>query len=365
MLDWAMCTVQIVFDELFMQVLIVDDSKLVLIALKGLLKDAGYEVLTAMDGVEALETIRKNRCRLVISDWEMPHMSGIELCKTIRQEEFSGYIYFVLLTSHGTLAEMVQGLAAGADDFIAKPYSPAEVLARLRSGERILSLETRDVAIFAMAKLAESRDVDTGAHLDRVQHYCRIIAQGMAKLSKYQDVINGEFIRLIFQTSPLHDIGKVGIRDSILLKPGRLDVEEFEEMKRHTTIGEETLASALEKFPGVSFLETARDIAGAHHERYDGSGYPKGLPAERIPLCSRILAIADVYDALTSKRVYKQAFTHDVAKSIIIEGKATQFDPDVVNVFLENEESFLAIRKRFAEIEEAAYVKRQEADKHK
>jgi len=332
-----------------MQVLIVDDSKLALMALKGLLTNAGYDVLTAMNGVEALKVLEENPCRIVVSDWEMPEMNGLELCRHVRAEEFSGYVYFLLLTSHGTLDEMVLGLSAGADDFIAKPYKPDEVLARLRAGERILSLETRDVAIFALAKLAESRDVDTGAHLERVQYYCRSLSQQMATLEKYQEVIDPEFIRLMFQTSPLHDIGKVGIPDSVLLKPGRLDPHEFEIMKTHTTIAAQTLDAALAKFPGVSFLKMARDIAETHHEKFDGSGYPNGLKGEGIPLCGRIIALADVYDALISKRVYKQAFTHDSAKSVIVEGSGKHFDPDVVECFIAREDQFLNIRKRFSE----------------
>lgn len=335
-----------------MQVLIVDDSKLVLMALKGLLENAGYEVLTAMNGEEALKLLETNPCRMVISDWEMPVMNGLELCRKVRADEFSGYIYFLLLTSHGALDEMVQGLSAGADDFIAKPYNPDEVLARLRAGERILSLETRDVAIFALAKLAESRDTDTGAHLERVQYYCRALAQQMATLEKYQKVIDPEFVRLMFQTSPLHDIGKVGIPDAVLLKPGRLDPHEFDIMKSHTTIAAQTLDAALSKFPGVSFLKMARDIAESHHEKFDGTGYPQGLKGEEIPLCGRILALADVYDALTSKRVYKPAFTHDAAKEIIREGSGKHFDPDVVECFMEREEQFINIRKRFAEDED-------------
>lgn len=332
-----------------MQVMIVDDSKLVLMALKGLLTDAGYDVISAMNGKEAFAKLQESHCRLVISDWEMPEMTGIELCQAIRNEEISGYIYFILLTSHGTLGEMIQGLSAGADDFIAKPYSPAEVLARIRAGERILSLETRDVAIFALAKLAESRDADTGAHVERVQHYCRALAQQLATSEKFQKVIDGEFIRLIFQTSPLHDIGKVGIPDAVLLKPGRLDPQEFETMKTHASIGADTLNAALQRFPGVSFLEMARDITWTHHERFDGTGYPRGLKGLDIPLCGRIIALADVYDALTSKRVYKKAFTHEAAKSIICEGSGTHFDPDVVAAFMNREEQFLQIRRRFNE----------------
>ena len=332
-----------------MQVLIVDDSKLALMALKGLLTNAGYEVVTAMNGQEALEILKKSPARLIISDWEMPVMNGIEFCRAVRSEDFPGYVYFLLLTSHGTIDEMVQGLSAGADDFIAKPYSPDEVLARMRAGERILSLETRDVAIFAMAKLAESRDSDTGAHLERVQHYCRALSQQMAMVEKYRDIIDPEFIRLIFLTSPLHDIGKVGIPDAILLKPGRLDPQEFEIMRTHTTIAAETLDAALKKFPGVSFLKMARDIAATHHERFDGTGYPSKLAGYDIPLCGRIIALADVYDALISKRVYKKAFSHDDAKAEIIKGCGTHFDPDVVDSFLIREEQFVSICKRFAE----------------
>ncbi|MDR0522604.1 MAG: response regulator [Planctomycetaceae bacterium] len=333
-----------------MQVLIVDDSKLALIALKGLLVKNGYEVFTASNGKEGLEILGKQeQCRAVISDWEMPEMNGIEFCRAVRAQDRSGYIYFLLLTSHGQVAEMVQGLSAGADDFIAKPYNPSEVLARLRAGERILSLETRDVAIFALAKLAESRDNDTGSHLERVQYYCRALSQYLADHDRFKAQIDPEYIRLIFQTSPLHDIGKVGIPDAILLKPGRLDPAEFEIMKTHTTIAAHTMEAALEKFPGVAFLKMAKEIAESHHEKYDGTGYPHGLKGDAIPLCGRIMAVGDVYDALISKRVYKDAFTHDSARAVIEEGKGRHFDPDVVAAFLAVEDQFLDIHHRFAE----------------
>src|SRR5439155_12717043 len=149
--------------------------------------------------------------------WDMPELNGLELCRAIRSGELPGYIYVILLTSHDRTDEKVAGLAAGADDFILKPFNPAELLARVRTGERVLSLETRDVAIFAMAKLAESRDPETGAHLERVRSYCRVLAQQMAGVDQLRGEINAEYIRLIYQTSPLHDIGKVGIPDSVLL----------------------------------------------------------------------------------------------------------------------------------------------------
>src|SRR5207244_11500403 len=170
------------------------------------------------------------------------------------------------------------------DVFRAKPLAPDELLARLHSAERILSLETRDVAIFSLAKLAESRDPETGAHLERVQGYCRALAQQLAADRQFADEIDPEFMRLLYATSPLHDIGKVGIPDSVLLKPGRLSDREFEIMKTHTSIGGQTLDAALKRFPKTKFLRMARDIAAAHHERFDGSGYPAGLAGEQIPL---------------------------------------------------------------------------------
>ncbi|CAG0989078.1 putative cyclic di-GMP phosphodiesterase [Phycisphaerales bacterium] len=337
-----------------MRILIADDNDVNLTALAGLLRQADYKVETARDGQEAIDRIREGGVRLVISDWEMPRLSGTDLCRAVRSEDLPGYIYIILLTGHNAPHERVEGLSAGADDFIAKPYDPAELLARVRSGERVLSLETRDVAIFAMAKLAESRDPETGAHLERVRSYSRILAQHLAGMEKFRGEVDGEYIRLIYLTSPLHDIGKVGIPDNVLLKPGRLSDREFEIMKTHAALGAQTLAAAQRMFPGVRFLEMARDIAASHHERFDGSGYPDRLVAEAIPLCGRIVALADVYDALTSKRVYKAAFGHDIAKSMIVAESGTHFDPDIVQAFVHNEARFLAVRDKFQEQHAAA-----------
>ena len=339
-----------------MKILVADDNKIIVLALQSLLARDGYEVQTAWDGHQALEIVRQGEIRLVISDWEMPELSGIELCHAIRSEDLPGYVYLILLTSHDTLEEKVAGLSAGADDFIAKPYNAAELLARVHTGERIMSLETRDVAIFALAKLAESRDPETGAHLERVQSYSRTLAQQLTRLEKFRKTVTAEFIRLIHLTSPLHDIGKVGIPDAVLLKPGRLNDREFNIMKTHSAIGASTLDAALRKFPGVPFLQMARDIAACHHERWDGTGYPAGIKGEEIPLCGRIVALADVYDALCSKRVYKAAFGHDITKSMIVNDRGTHFDPDVVDAFLAREAEFIAIHDRFAEPLQAVAV---------
>lgn len=337
-----------------MRILIVDDNEIALELLQHALIRGGYEVVTAADGREALAVLRDGSCRLVISDWDMPHVNGIELCRAIRTEDMLGYVYVILLTAHNLLEERVEGLRAGADDFISKPFDASELLARIQTAERILALETRDVAIFAMAKLAESRDPETGAHLERVRSYSRVLAQHMAGVDKFRGQINADYIRLIYLTSPLHDIGKVGIPDCVLLKPGALNDHEFEVMKTHTTLGAQTLDAALRQFPGVHFLQMGRDIAASHHERFDGSGYRQGLRGDSIPLCARIVAVADVYDALTSKRVYKRAFDHAVARSIIVKESGSHFDPDVVDAFLQNEERFVSIRAQFAEAEALA-----------
>jgi putative two-component system response regulator len=332
-----------------MRILIVDDDELSASILENVLTKAGHQVRTASDGLEALTILKEEQYRMVITDWEMPVMDGIELCKAIRAENLAGYVYIILLTSRDSSQETIEGLSAGADDFIVKPFDPGEMIARVRSGERVLSLETREVAIFALAKLAESRDPETGAHLERVQCYSRILAQQLCTHPKFSTELDAEYIRLIYLTSPLHDIGKVGIPDSVLLKPGRLSDEEFDIMKTHTVIGATTLEAALAKFPEAKFLRMARDIAATHHERFNGSGYPKGLIGEEIPLCGRIVALADVYDALTSKRVYKEAFLHGLARNIILEESGRHFDPLVVDAFMQCEHQFIAVRERFSE----------------
>ena len=334
-----------------MKVLIVDDDEIARDALHHLLTRAGYEVVTRTNGLEALEELQAGDCRLVVSDWMMPEMDGVELCRQIRKRDFPGYVYIILLTGRDRKQDIVDGLSGGADSFVTKPFEPAELLAHVRIGERILSLETRDVAIFAMAKLAESRDPETGEHLERMRIYSRIITEFLANDDEFDEPISEDFPKLIYLTSPLHDIGKVGIPDCVLLKPGRLSDREFEIMKSHTTIGAATLSAAVRQYPGVAYLRLAKDIALTHHERFDGSGYPRRLVGRDIPLCGRIVAIADVYDALTSKRVYKRAFTHDIARSIILEESGKHFDPNMVKAFAHCEEQFLDVLGAHAELE--------------
>ncbi|HEY3418256.1 MAG TPA: HD domain-containing phosphohydrolase [Armatimonadota bacterium] len=332
-----------------MRILLVDDDDITLDLLATMLQEAGHEVVSARHGREAQEILAKGDIHFVISDWLMPEMDGLQLCRWIREQMRTGYTYIILLTSQNRTEDIVQGLSAGADDFIAKPFDPAELAVRVKVGERILSIETRHVAIFALAKLAESRDPETGQHLERMREYASLLARAVSETPAWSDQLSANFTEMIYLTSPLHDIGKVGIPDGVLLKPGRLTDREFEIMKTHTAVGGDTLAAAVQQYPTIEYLCMARDIALGHHERYDGSGYPLGLCGDTIPLCARITALADVYDALTSKRVYKGAYTHEVARTIVSEGKGAHFDPLLVELFLEHEEAFIAIRDRYSE----------------
>lgn len=332
-----------------MQVLIADDNPIALDLLEHTLRRSGFDVLTAENGRAALEIIEQGTCQMVVTDWEMPGMSGLELCRHIRSFCSMNYIYIILLSARREASDSIEGMSAGADDFIVKPFQPSELVLRVRAGERLLSLETRDLLIFAMAKLAESRDTDTGAHLERVRTYSRIIAEYLSKQPKYHDHVNTDFVRLIYLTSPLHDIGKVAVPDTVLLKPGPLTNDEFEIMKMHTIHGAQTLDAALREYPTARYLRMARDIAATHHEWYDGSGYPNGLAGEKIPLCGRIVALADVYDALTSRRVYKDAYSHEKAKAIVLQARGTHFDPAIVDAFLANEKKFWQVQQQLAD----------------
>ena len=336
-------------DALHGPILLVDDDPICLELLQSVLQELGYDVELADDGETAFEKLCRGDFRVVISDWQMPGMSGIELCRRVRDRQFSAYVYFILLTSLDRKENFVTGLHAGADDFITKPFDIEELRVRLRAASRIVSLESQDLIIFSLAKLAESRDTDTGAHLERIREYCRLLAEHLSTTEKYRHVVDADYVRTIYMTSPLHDIGKVGIPDSVLLKPGPLTRDEFEIMKQHAVIGSQTLEAAIQAHPTAEYLRLAQQIALTHHEKYDGSGYPRGLSGEDIPLCGRIVAVADVYDALTTKRVYKEAFSHEEARALIIGGRGSDFDPDIVDAFLIHEAEIIAVMRQLAD----------------
>lgn len=332
-----------------MRVLVVEDDAISAAFLRDTLAYFGYKPTTAVNGREAFELLRTGEFRIVVTDWEMPEMGGLELCRQVRGRSWNSYIYIILVTFFDGVDRVVEGLRAGADDFLSKPYHPDELKVRLRTGERMLSLESRDAMLFSLAKLAESRDRDTGMHLDRMREYCRILAQELSGWKKYRDLIDGEFIQLLYLTSPLHDIGKVGIPDNVLLKPGRLTPAEFDIMKTHTLIGGETLRAVTEAYPTVKYLSMAREIALTHHEHVNGRGYPFGLRGDEIPISGRLTAVPDVYDALTSRRVYKEKMSHEEARQIILQGSGTQFDADVVEAFMAREEDIIRIARAMDE----------------
>jgi putative two-component system response regulator len=331
-----------------MRILVVDDDEIALAVAKKVLMSDGHEVVLASNGEMALDILNKENLQIVISDWNMPTLDGLELCRRIRTNSPLGYTYIIIVTSRTSKDDLLTGLSAGADDYIAKPFEPAELLLRVRNAERILSYETTSLTLLSLAKLAESKDTDTGNHLERIRAYARLLAEQVMKYDLPQFNLSPSFPEFMYQTSPLHDIGKVGIPDSVLLKPGHLNETEWAIMKRHTEIGAKTLDDVLKKYPNAEFLRIARDIAWSHHERWDGTGYPRGLKGEEIPLSARIVALADVYDALTMKRVYKAALSHEVARGILSDGDGKHFDPLVYRAFLDTEEQFKAIREELS-----------------
>lgn len=333
-----------------MEILIVEDELVSRKKLELLINGLGHETISAIDGQEGWNLWCANRPRIVITDWIMPKMDGLELCKKIRDSEGSQYTYIIMVSSKHDTSDLIHGIEAGADDFISKPYVREELAVRIQAGKRILDFESRDVAIFAISKLAESRDPITGNHLDRIRYYSKVLAQTYYEMFPDHPDINPLFISNIFFTSPLHDIGKIGIPDHILLKKDEpLTPMEFDVIKTHTFIGYNTLNAArgTESSTRGDYLEMSATIALSHHEKYDGSGYPEGLKATEIPLCARIVALADVYDALVSKRVYKDAYSHEIAKEIILKGNGTHFDPDIIDAFLRSEQRFIEIASKF------------------
>jgi putative two-component system response regulator len=313
-----------------MKILVVDDEPVSRTKIEILLQSLGHDTFVANDGIEGWEAWKKERPRMVITDWVMPGMNGTDLCKKIREFQGSQYTYVIIVTSKNDIHDIVTGMDAGADDFVTKPFVKEELVVRVRAGERILGFETRDLVIFSLAKLAESRDPETGNHLERIRYYSKTLAEAIANSDDPPQEIDSLFIDNIFLTSPLHDIGKIGIPDYVLLKPGRFDDKEFAIMKNHSRIGFETLHEALKRYTNADYLMMSAEIALSHHEKYNGTGYPDGLKGKDIPLSARIAALSDVYDALVSKRVYKDAYAHDLAKDIIINDKSEHFDPLVV-----------------------------------
>lgn len=361
--------------------LIVDDNEMNRDLLMRRLDGMGFQLFFSVNGKEALEMLREHSFDLVLLDIMMPVMDGYETLKRMQEDAAMSRVPVIIITALDDIESAVRCIEMGAIDYLAKPFNPVLLKARVgsclerkrlddqgecyrtqieRSNEHLseqVRAKVREIsqsqlaAIFAMSKLAESRDPETGEHLERMREYCKVLSEQMCRMPKYRSVIGREFVDNIYAASPLHDIGKVGIEDSVLLKPGSLSDEEWVLMKKHPIIGAETLREVDRQHPGNAFIHTGIEIAESHHEKWDGSGYPYGLSAEDIPLVGRILALGDVYDALTSKRCYKEAFSHDKSREIIAEGSGSHFDANVVLAFFETENEFQRIRKAFQDPE--------------
>ena len=348
--------------------LIADDMPENLLVLGELFRANGYQVKVANTGPAALRLARQApRPSLIMLDVMMPAMDGFEVFRELQAAHETRDIPVVFLTANAEVEIEEAALGNGIIDFIRKPIRPSIVLARIRNHllidearryllnkNAILEREVRqrelenemiqDVCIRALAKLAETRDDDTGNHVRRTQRYVRLLAGYLSGTPRFSGILTEQYVDALVRSAPLHDIGKVGIPDQILMKSGPLSADERELMKTHTTLGCEAISSAERDIDAsVAFLSKVKEIVRWHHERWDGAGYPDGLVGDAIPLCARIMAIADVFDALITKRVYKAALPLSEVKAIIAGERGRQFDPDIVDTFLLHWDAFKTI----------------------
>jgi putative two-component system response regulator len=354
-------------------ILAVDDDPESLRLIAELLRD-NYHVRVANSAEQAMHaTDLEPKPDLILLDVIMPGMDGYELCRRLRAQAHTRDTPILFLTVRSNVADEERGFAAGGVDYLAKPISPPILLARVRTHiklkgaadflkdqnaflqeeihRRLVQMSTiQDVAIVALASLAETRDNDTGNHVRRTQYYVELLANRLRSHVRFAPLLTEDNIELIYKSAVLHDVGKVGIPDHILLKPGKLTPDEFEIMKTHTVLGHNAIQSAERLLDAPNdFLRFGREIALSHHECWDGKGYPEGLAGEVIPVSARLMAVADVYDALISRRPYKEPFSHDEAVAIIGEERGRKFDPDITDAFLGCREDFRQIALQYAD----------------
>jgi len=357
------------------RVLIVDDNAMNVDVLRRLLRK-DFELETAASGEECLAKVSAFKPQLVLLDIMMPGIDGYETCRRIKSSPIGGCVQVILVSGKGSTGERVRGYEAQADDYVVKPFDHEELLSKVRVHFRLLEIQrqltlardrleiyaremeglvslrtnqlsaTQDMVVFALANLADSRDPETGEHLQRMRLYAQLIANELADGGPYAAIVNQRFLEDLYRSSILHDIGKVAVPDSILRKPGRLTPEEFEEIKKHVVVGGQMMETARDHVGFGTFMDMAVEIAKYHHERFDGAGYCAGLRSQEIPLSARIVALADVYDAITSPRIYKPPYDPDVARDIIVRESGTHFDPIVVDAFLARFERFRSVGTR-------------------
>ncbi|WP_298236330.1 two-component system response regulator [uncultured Azohydromonas sp.] len=359
-------------------VLVADDNPENLTVLAELLCGP-YQVLAANSGARALElALQQPAPDLILLDIMMPAMSGYEVLERLRASPLTRDVPVIFVTAMNGAEDEQRGLALGAVDYITKPLQPAIVLARVRTHLELkrardllrrdnAALESeitrrmrenqvaQDVTIRALARLAETRDNETGNHILRTQEYVLALARRAAALPRFAGELDAHTIELIAKSAPLHDIGKVGIPDQILLKPGKLTAEEWAVMKTHARLGAAAIDRAVDDtHEPVPFLAYAREIALHHHERWDGSGYPDGLAGDAIPLSARLMALADVFDALISRRVYKPPMPFAQVREVMAQERGRHFDPQLLDCFLDDFETFCDIARRYSDERELA-----------
>jgi putative two-component system response regulator len=342
-------------------IIVDDDITNLTIARKNLIDQ--YAVFTAPSGKKLFSLLEKVMPDLIILDINMPEMNGYEVIHTLKSNSETAHIPVIFLTAKSGGDDELKGLSLGAVDYIIKPFSPPllrkrielhlllkdqkQELIRLNSNlKELVDAKTRSVVelqntlLHTMAELVEYRDDITGGHIERMHKYLEVLLAALKKSGLYHDEVKAWDVALVIESAKLHDVGKIAISDEILLKPGKLTPEEFEKIKEHTVFGEKIITKVRDNTTDHAFLDYAKTFVAAHHERWDGSGYPRGLKGEEIPLLGRIMAIADVYDALVSERPYKKAFSHEEAVEIIQKSSGSHFDPELVNVFLTCEREF-------------------------
>ena len=353
-------------------VLIVDDMPTNLALLAGLFKDQ-YRIKVANNGIKALELATSAPPDLILLDIMMPEMDGFEVCRRLQSMASTRHVPVIFLTAKTSTEDEKLGFSVGAVDFIHKPISPPIVLARVKTHLAIKAWQDalqdqnnwlenevkrrlseinhlQDASIYVMVSLAEFRDECTGNHIRRTQEYVRLLAKHLSQHPRHMSTLTDAHIELLQKSAPLHDIGKITTPDHILLKPGKHTAEEFAIMKTHAQRGFDLLKQAGDFIgDGGAFLAIAKDIALSHHEKWDGSGYPNQLTGEAIPLSARLMAVADVYDALRSERPYKNPISHADAAALIQQQKGRHFDPDVVDAFFAVEQEFIKVADQWAD----------------
>ncbi len=358
-------------------VLIVDDTPFNIDVLLGAL-DADYDIIVATDGPSALEILHETLPDLILLDVMMPGMNGFDVLARLKADPKTASIPVIMITALADADNKIKGLSLGAVDYISKPFNVEEVKVRVKNHlnlviarreleelNRVLEEKvrlrtlhiklTQETTIETLSALAEHRDPETGAHIRRTKTYVLTLAEALKSHEEYKQTLTADYIEKLVISAPLHDVGKVAVPDHILLKPGKLTFDEFEVMKKHTTIGYEALKVAERRLGQDSFLKVAAEIAYTHHEKWNGAGYPQGLTGKNIPVSGRLMALADVYDALATKRPYKLPFPHEKTVEIIKEGRGSHFDPEIVDIFLELHEEFHNIAMKYVEDDENAF----------